>query len=67
MRKRLESKVNIWEKGSKSTDHEVKINIGFLIEDKKKTAEGHDVTHSTNDDITHLARLTTCRVSDKGK
>jgi hypothetical protein len=32
----LESKVNIWEKGSKSTDHEVKIDTGFFIEGKER-------------------------------
>jgi hypothetical protein len=32
----LESTVNIWERGSKNTDHEVKTNMGFLIEGKER-------------------------------
>jgi hypothetical protein len=32
----LESTVNIWERGSKNTDHKVKINTGSLIEGKER-------------------------------
>jgi hypothetical protein len=32
----LESKVNIWERESKNTDHEVKIHTDFLTEGKER-------------------------------